>query len=84
LIALDKGRVESGVKYVKANFFPLREFRSLGDANAQLSEWVLGTAGNRIHGTTHEKPLTRFTETEQHLLKPPCRLFHQNWSAGPR
>ena len=42
-----KGRVESGVKYVKANFFPLREFRSLGDANAQLSEWVLGTAGNR-------------------------------------
>ncbi len=65
-----KGRVESGVKYVKANFFPLREFRTLGDANAQLTQWVLGTAGNRCHGTTHEKPLTRFTETERHLLKP--------------
>ena len=65
-----KGRVESGVKYVKANFFPLREFRSLGDANAQLTEWVMGTAGNRIHGSTHEKPLTRFAETERHLLKP--------------
>ena len=65
-----KGRVESGVKYVKANFFPLREFRSLGDANQQLSEWVSGTAGNRTHGTTHEKPLTRFIETEKHLLKP--------------
>ena len=65
-----KGRVESGVKYVKTNFLPLREFRSLGDANAQLSEWVMGTAGNRCHGTTREKPLTRFTETERHLLKP--------------
>ena len=31
---------------------------------------MLGTAGNRIHGTTHDKPLTRFSETEQHLLKP--------------
>lgn len=65
-----KGIVESGVKYVKANFFPLREFRSLGDANRQLAEWVMGTAGNRIHGTTREKPLTRFVETEKHLLKP--------------
>jgi transposase len=64
-----KGRVEAGVKYVKANFFPLREFRSLGDANRQLQAWVMGTAGNRIHGTTHEKPLTRFIETERHLLQ---------------
>ena len=30
----------------------------------------MGTAGNRIHGSTHEKPLTRFAETERHLLKP--------------
>jgi transposase len=65
-----KGIVEAGVKYVKANFFPLREFRSLADANQQLHEWVMGTAGNRVHGTTHEKPLTRFVETEKHLLQP--------------
>ena len=65
-----KGIVESGVKYVKANFFPLREFRGLGDNNRQLQDWVMSTAGNRIHGTTHEKPLTRFVETEKHLLKP--------------
>ena len=65
-----KGRVEAGVKYVKANFLPLREFRTLGDANQQLQDWVMGTAGNRIHGTTHEKPLTHFAETERHLLTP--------------
>lgn len=59
-----KGRVESGVKYVKRAFVPLRTFRSLADANAQLHAWVMQTAGNRIHGTTKEKPLTLFAETE--------------------
>lgn len=64
-----KGIVEAGVKYVKRNFLPLRDFRDLVDANAQLSEWVLSTAGNRVHGTTHERPLTRF-EMERSFLKP--------------
>jgi len=65
-----KGIVESGVKYVKRSFLPLREFRSLADANRQLAEWVMGEAGNRCHGTTREKPLTRFLETERPLLRP--------------
>jgi transposase len=64
-----KGRVESGVKYVKKNFVPLRIFRNLCDANQQLVKWNLETAGNRIHGTTREKPLTLFTQTESLLLK---------------
>ena len=47
----------------------MRSFRNLVDANQQLRAWLLETAGNRIHGSTHEKPLTLF-ETERHLLKP--------------
>lgn len=62
-----KGIVESGVKYVKNNFLPLRVFRDLADANRQLQEWVLGTAGIRSHGTTREQPLARFA-TERSLL----------------
>lgn len=65
-----KGRVESGVKYVKNNFMPLREFRDLPDANKQLMNWVMQDAGNRIHGTTRTPPLKRFVETEQAMLKP--------------
>jgi transposase len=65
-----KGRVESGVKYVKRNFMPLREFRSLSDANEQLKQWVLEVAGNRIHGTTRQRPLTLFAETEKPFLRP--------------
>ena len=62
-----KGRVESGVKYVKNSFVPLRKFRHLTDANDQLKKWVLEIAGNRIHGSTREKPLTLF-QTENRLL----------------
>lgn len=71
-----KGRVESGVKYVKRAFLPGREFRDLADANRQLEAWVLAEAGQRIHGTTRERPLTRFAETERHQLQPlPERVF---------
>jgi hypothetical protein len=65
-----KGRVESGVKFVKSDFVPLREFTSLDHANEQLQAWILGEAGNRIHGTTRARPLTLFAETEQALLQP--------------
>ena len=65
-----KGIVESGVKYVKKNFLPLRELRDFLDANHQLADWVMGTAGNRIHGTTKQQPLVRFAEVERHVLSP--------------
>jgi transposase len=65
-----KGRVEAGVKYVKNSFVPLRQFRTLTDANEQLKRWLLETAGNRIHGTTRQKPLTMFAETEKRMLRP--------------
>jgi len=65
-----KGRVEAGVKYVKRAFFPLRVFRDLADANAQLRRWVLEEAGNRIHGTTRQQPLALFEQTEKPLLQP--------------
>lgn len=64
-----KGRVESGIKYLKRNFLPLREFRGLADANRQLQAWILEEAGNRIHGSTREKPLARFA-IEKPLLQP--------------
>lgn len=55
-----KGIVEAGVKYVKGNFLPLREFRDLADLNAQAHRWVMEEAGLRIHGTTRRVPLDLF------------------------
>lgn len=64
-----KGRVESGVKYIKSAFLPLREFRDLTDANRQLHTWIAVEAGTRIHGSTRKAPLALFTEIERPMLK---------------
>lgn len=64
-----KGIVESGVKYLKANFLATRQFRDLADLNAQARAWVMNEAGRRKHGTTHQQPLALF-ELERPLMQP--------------
>ena len=58
--AQTKGKVESGVKYVKRNALAGRRFRDLEELNRWLLEWCLTVADERVHGTTHEKPSQRF------------------------
>lgn len=67
--AQTKGKVESGVKYVKRNFVPGRTFRDLEDFNEQLAAWQTEVADVRVHGTTHQRPIDRFAE-EAHALVP--------------
>ena len=60
-----------GVKYVQQSLGPrLEPHTTLPEANVQAQAWVLGKAGLRIHGTTHQVPLTRFVQTEQPTLLP--------------
>ena len=47
-----KGKVESGVKYLRGNFLCGRQATSLDDLRAQLREWTRETANRRVHGTT--------------------------------
>jgi transposase len=65
--AQTKGKVESGVKYLKRNFVPGRTFRDLEDFNAQLLAWQRDIADQRVHGTTHERPVDRFVAESAHL-----------------
>ena len=65
-----KGKVEQGgVHYVKRNFLGGRELTSIRQANRDVVRWVNTTAGNRIHGTTKERPLERF-DIERKALQP--------------
>lgn len=66
--AQTKGKVESGVKYLKRNFVPGRTFRDLEDFNAQLLSWQREIADQRVHGTTHERPIERFVQETAHLV----------------
>jgi transposase len=64
-----KGKVESGVRFVKRNALAGREFANIRVANEYLKTWIMTRAGERDHGTTHEAPLARF-EVEKPSLKP--------------
>lgn len=65
-----KGRVESGVKYVKRNFIKPRDFADIDDANRRLDRWVMQIAGRRIHGTTGREPLEVFLQEELPAMLP--------------
>lgn len=67
--AQTKGKVESGVKYLNRNFLPGRTFVDVVDFQTQLDEWTATIADGRLHGTTHEPPITRF-ERERGQLVP--------------
>lgn len=74
--ARTKGKVESGVKYVKRNFLPGKSFESLEHLNRELLRWCVEVADRRVHGTTHRVPAEAFAEeglvpTSGH---PPYRL----------
>jgi len=65
----DKGKVESGIKYVKVNFFAGRQFKNGNDLEKQLARW-LETANNRVHGTTKKIPQEEFEKNEKAFLLP--------------
>jgi len=65
-----KGKVESGVHYVKRNFLAGQEFVDIDTANQRLWIWVREVAGTRTHGTTRQAPLQLYHDHEQAALQP--------------
>jgi transposase len=63
--AQTKGKVESGVKYIKRNALVGRCFHDLDELNGWLLSWCIEVADERVHGTTHEKPAERFARGEK-------------------
>lgn len=63
-----KGKVESGIGYVRKNFLCGREASSLADLRAQLRLWVWQVANQRVHGTTHQRIFPAWQNEKPHLL----------------
>lgn len=60
--AQTKGKVESGVRYLRGNFWVGLRFTDLADLNRQALGWLNGIANARIHGTTGVVPFERLPE----------------------
>ncbi|BBO80954.1 hypothetical protein DSCO28_15200 [Desulfosarcina ovata subsp. sediminis] len=64
----EKGKVESGVKYLRRNFMSLRSFADLDDVQHQALNWLDTVANVRIHQTTGQRPVDRFEKVKLHPL----------------
>ena len=76
-----KGKVESGVNYVKENALKGRTFKSLAEENEFLLYWERRVADTRIHGTTKRQVGKLFEKHEREALLPLPRdrfpFFHE-------
>jgi transposase len=73
--ANEKGRVESGVGYVKKNFLRGSELTEFGAIQAAGQVWLDATANVRIHGETHQRPVDLFTQERAHLQPLPQKRY---------
>jgi transposase len=68
--AQTKGKIKSGVKYVRRNFLcglQGREPANLEELNGQLRQWVWEVSNLRVHGTTQERVDRRWAEEKLRL-----------------
>jgi transposase len=74
--ARTKGKVESGIKYVKRSFVTGRPFPTWDALNPMAQEWVMTVADQRLHGTIFRKPAEAFLDERLHPHhdRPPYRL----------
>jgi transposase len=70
-----KGKVESNIHYVQRNFVAGQTFEGLAQANQAVRKWCLEVAGERIHGTTKQKPLVLFQQEKEFLLPLPSESY---------
>ncbi len=63
----EKGRVESGVGYVKKNFLNGLQLADFSAIHPAAKLWLETVANVRIHGETHKRPIDLFEQEKSHL-----------------
>ncbi len=70
-----KGKIESGINYVKENALKDRDFLALAEENSHLLRWEQKVADLRIHGTTKKQVRQLFEIEKSALLPLPAERF---------
>jgi transposase len=84
----EKGKVESSVKFIRHNFWPLRSFTDLDDVQRKVEHWLKTIANVRVHQGTGQRPVDRFEKVTLNPLPdllPDCRetlslLVHKDFA----
>lgn len=73
----EKGRVESGVGYLRTAFFAGRDPAPLPALQAALRDWLANEANVRLHGATGKRPAQVFAAEEKPRLRPLPPVPHE-------
>jgi transposase len=65
----EKGRVESGVKFIRSSFWPARKFENFADLGLQSRTWLDGFANRREHHSTRKVPILHFQAEEREKMR---------------
>ena len=65
-----KGKVESGVKYVKQNGLYGETFTDWKSLETYLADWLDTVANKRLHGTTGQQPWVHYDNEEKVKMQP--------------
>lgn len=65
-----KGKVESGVKYVKQDALYDERFRDESHLHDHVAHWLDEIANTRVHGTTGQPPISRYRAEEKAKMQP--------------
>jgi transposase len=71
----EKGRVESGVGYVKKNFLAGLEIPDFNALNPAVIHWLNTVANVRVHGETGKRPVDRFQRERQSMTQLPPHAY---------
>jgi len=71
----EKGRVESGVGYVKKNFLAGLDIPDFKTLNPAAMHWLHTVANVRVHGETGKRPVDRFKRERQAMNQLPPHAY---------
>lgn len=71
----EKGRVERAIQYIRTNFLCAREYTCLEDLNAQLQDWLDGTARSRTWINDSNRLVGDVFKEDEKLLPLPKDSF---------
>jgi hypothetical protein len=73
-----KGKIENVIKFVKGNFFSVRDFEDLEDASVSLSNWLVRRGNGKISQATRKIPASVFKEEKKELRPLKNSIFRKD------
>jgi len=77
-----KGKIENVIKYVKCNFFGIRDFKSLEEANTGVFKWLRRRANGKISQATKQIPAILIANEREHLRPVGNSIFRKGSLLG--